>query len=144
MPKNVREISRPPLSERNPRDIRVLTVDDQAAFRRAARDVIAATPGFASVGEAETGEEGVEAVERLHPDLVLLDVRMPGIGGIEASRRITTTYPEIVVVLISIEDPAELEHAARASGAATLARKQQFCPSLLRHIWEEHGETWRN
>lgn len=144
MPKNVREISRPPLSERNPRDIRVLTVDDQAAFRRAARDVIAATSGFQSVGEAQSGEEAVEAVERLRPELVLLDVRMPGIGGIEASRRITANYPGIVVVLISIEDPAELEHAARTSGAATLARKQQFCPSLLRRIWEEHGETWRN
>ena len=59
-----------------------------------AEEVIAATPGFESVGEAESGEEGIAAVERLHPQLVLLDVRMPGIGGIETARRITTAHPE--------------------------------------------------
>jgi DNA-binding NarL/FixJ family response regulator len=141
MPKNVREMRRPPLSDRGQHDVGVLTVDDQAAFRRAAADVIAATSGFESVGEAQTGEEAVEAVERLHPELVLLDVRMRGIDGIEASRRITSSHPGTVVVLISIEDPAGLADAARASGAATLARKQDFGPALLRRIWEEHGQA---
>jgi len=61
--------------------IRVLTVDDQAMFRRVARDVIDATPGSGRIGKAAAGEEGLEAVERLRPDLVLLDVRMPGWTG---------------------------------------------------------------
>jgi DNA-binding NarL/FixJ family response regulator len=140
MPKNVREKSRPVLPGPGGRDVGVLTVDDQAVFRRVAGEVIAATSGFQSVGEAQTGEEAVEAVERLRPELVLLDVRMPGIGGIEASRRITSKHPDTIVVLISIEDPAELAHATRGSGAATLVSKHDFGPALLRRIWNEHGE----
>ncbi len=85
-------------------EVRVLTVDDQVVFRRAAQDVIAATPGFEPVGDAESGEDALGEVERLRPELVLLDVRMPGIGGVEAARRIAAAHPETVVVLISIED----------------------------------------
>jgi DNA-binding NarL/FixJ family response regulator len=120
--------------------VEVLTIDDQEVFRRVAEEVILATPGFESVGEADSGEEGVAAVERLRPHLVLLDVRMPGIGGIEASRRITTAYPDTVVVLISIEEPDEFSHAVRGSGAAALVRKQDFGPALLRSLWTMHGD----
>jgi DNA-binding NarL/FixJ family response regulator len=121
-------------------DVRVLTVDDQVVFRHAARDVIAATPGFESVGDAASGEEAVAAVERLHPELVLLDVRMPGIGGVETARRISETSPETVVVLISIEDSEEFAEDAQVCGAAALVRKQDFGPALLRKIWKAHGE----
>ena len=76
---------------------------------------------------------------RLRPDLVLLDVRMPGMGGIEAARRIRETYPGTVVVLITIEDSDEFAEDARASGAAALVRKQDFGPALLRSIWDAHG-----
>ncbi len=128
-------------TEPNREGVRVLTVDDQAVFRRVANDVIVATLGFEPIGEAGSGEEAVTAVERLRPDLVLLDVRMPGIGGIEAARRITSAHPDTVVVLISIEEPNEVEHAVRGSGAATLVRKQDFGPSLLRRLWAEHAGT---
>jgi DNA-binding NarL/FixJ family response regulator len=138
MPNDVRDKSHA-APERNQTAVRVLTVDDQAVFRHVARDVIAATSGFEAIGDAQSGEEALEAVARLHPELVLLDVRMPGIGGIEASRRITSANPDTVVVLISIEDPAEISHAVRASGAAALVRKQDFGPALLRRIWTEHG-----
>ena len=120
-------------------DVRVLTVDDQAVFRRVAHDVIVATLGFEPIGEAGSGEEAVEAVDRLRPDLVLLDVRMPGIGGIEAARRITSAHPDTVVVLVSIEEPDEVGHAVRGSGAATLVRKQDFGPALLRRVWAQHA-----
>jgi len=119
--------------------VRVLTVDDQVVFRDAARDVITATPGFEPVGDAESGEEAMAEVERLRPELVLLDVRMPGIGGIEAARRITAAHPETVVVLISIEDSYEFAQDVRACGAAALVRKQDFGPAVLRSIWEAHG-----
>jgi DNA-binding NarL/FixJ family response regulator len=119
--------------------VRVLTVDDQLPFRRAALDVISATRGFTAIGEARSGEEAVSAVARLRPDLVLLDVRMPGIGGIEAARRINEAHPDTVVVLISIEEPDEVEHAVSGSGAAALVRKQDFGPALLRRIWAEHA-----
>lgn len=120
-------------------EVRVLTVDDQVVFRHAARDVISATPGFEAVGDAESGEEAVAAVERLRPELVLLDVRMPGIGGIEAARRIHESSPETVVVLISIEDSEEFAEDAQVCGAAALVRKQEFGPALLRSIWKAHG-----
>jgi two-component system, NarL family, invasion response regulator UvrY len=120
-------------------EVRVLTVDDQVVFRNAACEVISATPGFESVGAVESGEEAMAAVERLRPELVLLDVRMPGCGGIEAARRITAAHPEVVVVLISIEDSEEFADDADASGAAALVRKQDFGPALLRRIWEAHG-----
>jgi len=119
--------------------VRVLTVDDQVVFRDAARDVITATPGFEPVGDAESGEQAMAEVERLRPELVLLDVRMPGIGGIEAARRITEAHPETVVVLISIEDSYEFAEDVHACGAAALVQKQEFGPAVLRSIWEAHG-----
>jgi two-component system, NarL family, invasion response regulator UvrY len=117
-------------------DVRVLTVDDQVVFRDAARDVINATPGFEPVGGVGSGEEAMAAVERLRPELVLLDVRMPGCGGVEAARRITAAHPETVIVLISME---EFSEDAQASGAAALVRKQDLGPAMLRRIWEAHG-----
>jgi DNA-binding NarL/FixJ family response regulator len=120
-------------------EVRVLTVDDQVVFREAARDVISATDGFESVGDAGTGEEALAAVERLRPDLVLLDVRMPGCGGLEAARRITAAHPEVVVVLISIEGSEEFSEDALTSGAVAFVRKQDFGPAVLRSIWEAHG-----
>ena len=119
-------------------DVRVLTVDDQALFRGVARDVIDATRGFASVGEAVNGEEGLEAVERLAPDLVLLDVRMPGISGIEVAQRIVAKHPEVVVVLISIEERIDIPSAGQLA-RVPLVRKQDFGPKLLRRLWKEHG-----
>ena len=122
-------------------DVRVLIVDDQVVFRRVAHDVITATPGFEPVGDAESGEDALAEVERLQPQLVLLDVRMPGIGGLETARRIAATHPRTVVVLISIEDPEQFAEDAIACGAAALLRKQDFGPALLRRVWEAHGSV---
>ena len=72
----------------------VLIVDDQMPFRVAARSVVGVTPGFEVVGEAKSGEEAVEQVAALHPELVLMDINMDGISGIEATRRITAAHPE--------------------------------------------------
>jgi two-component system, NarL family, invasion response regulator UvrY len=121
------------------REVGVLTVDDQPVFRAVARAVIAATPGFHFVGQANSGEEAVDALGHLHPDLVLVDVRMPGIGGVEAARRITADHPEIVVVLISIDGPGSVAAEASLCGAAELVRKQEFGPRMLRRLWDAHG-----
>jgi CheY-like chemotaxis protein len=114
-------------------------VDDQAVFRRIAEDVIAATDGFEAVGEAESGYEALEAVQRLAPDLVLLDVRMPGLDGIEVARRILASRADVVVVLISIDGLADLPSTAELGGAVPLVRKQDFAPRMLRRLWTEHG-----
>lgn len=119
--------------------VNVVTVDDQPFFRVAARDVIGATPGFESVGEACSGVEALELVGRLSPELVLVDVRMPGMDGIETTRRMKAAHPELVVVLISIEDLANVPAGAMASGAVALVQKQDFKPALLRQLWSEHG-----
>lgn len=119
-------------------DVRVLTVDDQEVFRRVAEDVIAATPGFTAVGEAASGEEALAAVARLDPQLVLLDVRMPGLDGVEVARRLAATHPETLVVLISMSEVADLPSAAQLS-RTPLIRKQDFGPRLLRQLWREHG-----
>ena len=117
--------------------VRVLTIDDQAIFRALAREVINATPGFASIGEAADGTSGIEEVARLRPDLVLLDLRMPGLGGIEVARRLTEMHPEVVVVLISIEERIDVPSAAQLD-MVPLVRKQDFGPRLLRRLWDEN------
>lgn len=121
--------------------VAVIAVDDQPFFLGVARDVVRATPGFRWAGEAPSGEGAIEAVDRLHPDLVLLDVRMPGIDGIEAARRICDEHPEVVVVLISVDDGESLEEAAAASGAVELVGKRHFGPAMLRSLWQRHGSA---
>ena len=120
-------------------DVRVLTVDDQAVFRAAARALIASTPGFAVAGEASSGPEGVEAVERLEPDLVLLDIRMPGDDGITTARRLTELRPATVVVLVSGHDLDDVRELAAESGAAEVVQKERLRPRLLKELWARHG-----
>ena len=128
----------PPSPRETAAPVRVLTVDDQAVFRGVARDVIDATPGFESVGEAASGDEALKAVNRLDPQLVLLDVRMPGLDGIEVARRLRASNPEVLVVLISIEESIDLPSAAQLADTVPLVRKQDFGPRLLRRLWREH------
>jgi two-component system invasion response regulator UvrY len=115
--------------------IRVLVVDDQWPFRRAARAVLGATSGFELVGEAESGEEAIELTSSLEPDLVLLDIHMPGIGGIEASRRIAGPREGVVTVLLSTYREDELPEEAHSCGAAAYVNKEDFEPRVLRALW---------
>ena len=113
-------------------------MDDSAPFRRAARAVVAATPGFVTIGEADSGEEALLAMEDLDPCLVLLDVTMGGIDGIETARRITAAYPRPTVVLVSVNDPARLPSEVETCGAAAFVDKRDFRPALLAELWATH------
>jgi DNA-binding NarL/FixJ family response regulator len=131
-----------PATQQRPRDTKtvgVVTVDDQEVFCAAAREIIDATPGFTALGEATSGSEGVRLVCDLDPELVLVDVRMPGMNGIEAARQMRDLHPRSVVVLISIDDSANIPSAAAESGAAALVRKQDFNRSLLSDLWSAYG-----
>jgi two-component system, NarL family, invasion response regulator UvrY len=115
--------------------VRVLTVDDQAVFRAAARDVIEATPGFDPIAEAASGAEALAMTESLRPDLILMDVRMPDMDGIETTRRLRDAGSDSPVVLISFEDSDDIDAVARGCGADATLRKQDFCPGALRRLW---------
>ncbi len=91
-----------------PPAVSVLVVDDQAPFRTAARLVVRATAGFEVIGEAKSGEEAVEAVARLNPQLVLMDINMEGMGGIAATKVIREEHKATNVILLSTYDEEDL------------------------------------
>jgi two-component system, NarL family, invasion response regulator UvrY len=117
----------------------VLVVDDQAPFRMAARAVLRRLEGFEFAGEASSGPEAIELVDRLHPALVLMDINMPEMNGIEATRQITAAHPDVVVILCSTYDAADLPPAASASGATAYVNKERLAADTLRRLWEERG-----
>ena len=115
--------------------IRVLVVDDSPPFREATRELIEDTPGFQWIGDADSGEEGVEQAARLAPDLVLMDVRMPGIGGIEAARRIAARGEPSMVILVTAADiPTDLVRET----VAEVLPKQRLNSASLRRAWQDH------
>ena len=116
--------------------VRVVIVDDQEPFRMAARDVIEVTGGFEVVGEAETGEESVELVKSLQPDLVLMDLNLPGIDGLEATKRIRAGAPgHVVVLMVSTYEADEFAPRAAEAGAAAYISKSDFGPDKLEEAW---------
>jgi two-component system invasion response regulator UvrY len=116
--------------------VRVLVVDDQLGFHDAAHAVIDATAGFEWIGGASCGEEGVELAARLRPNLVLMDVRMPGIGGVEAARQIASRGLRAIVVLLTAGPPPG---DGGPLCAVEVVPKERICGALLRRLWTEYG-----
>jgi DNA-binding NarL/FixJ family response regulator len=114
-------------------------VDDLEPFRSAARAVVQATPGFEVAGEVASGEELLDRARALRPDLVLMDVNLPGIGGVEAARRMHIDLPGAVVVLVSTRGTDEFESLVAESGAAAYIAKSLFSSRTLTAVWEAAG-----
>ena len=103
--------------------IRVVIADDQALFREGLRTLLSTRPDIEVVGEAGDGEEAVALVEKLHPHVVLMDLRMPKLDGIQATARIRDRHPQIpVLVLTTFDDDANLFGALRAGAAGYLLK----------------------
>ena len=120
--------------------MRVLIVDDQAPFRLAARAVVEATAGFEVAGEVESGEASLEAARELQPDLVLMDVNLPGMDGLEATRRILAAAngsQPVVILVLSTYEGSEYEQQSVAAGAASFIPKSEFSPDRLAAAWRE-------
>ncbi len=115
--------------------VRVLIVDDQEPFRLAARMVVEMTDGFEIAGESETGEAAVEMARELRPDLVLMDVNLPGINGLDATRQILEESKSIVILLLSTYEEAEYAPRAAECGAAAYIPKSIFGPDRLSEAW---------
>ncbi|MFC4333561.1 response regulator [Streptomyces andamanensis] len=116
--------------------IRVLLADDEALLRMAFRTVLGAQPDMEPVGGAADGEEAVRLARRLRPDVVLMDVRMPGTDGIEATRRIVRAAPDSRVLLLTTFDLDEYAFAGLRAGASGFLLKNAHPERLLAAVRE--------
>lgn len=118
-------------------DVRVLIVDDQMPFREASRMVVEMTDGFELVGEAENGEQAVELAIGLKPDLVLMDVQMPGIDGLEATRRMMELDDPPHVLVMSTHESGNYDQPALDAGAFRFLPKSSFGMDELEAVWAD-------
>lgn len=115
--------------------VRVVVVDDVSAFNAAMVSVVGETPGFEVVGIASSGEEALAVAAAVLPDLVLMDVNLPGIDGLEATRQLLSEDPARIVLLLSTYDEDAGEQFVAESGAAAYLHKAAFGPDRLEHAW---------
>ena len=119
----------------------MLVVDDQLPFRAVARTVVRIAQGYEVIGEAESGEQAVEMVGELSPDLVLMDINMPGINGIEAARQIKQIHPDTNVILLSTYKVTDLPVDALDCGAIGYIHKEDFDPDILDVVWNQRPNS---
>ncbi len=122
--------------------IRVLIADDHPVFRYGMRAILAAEPGTVLVGEATSGEEAVELTEGLDPDVILMDLNMPGVNGIEATRRILEKNPRMGILMLTMFEDDDSVFAAMRAGARGYLLKTADRDDVLRAVTAvTHGEA---
>lgn len=110
---------------------RTLLVDDDAGFRRRVREFLASEPTIEVIGEAADGKEAILKARELKPSVVLMDLRMPGTNGVDATRLIKDEMPQIKVIVLSLYDVDEYRQAAAASGASAYVLKKSLIKELI-------------
>ncbi|MDA3791676.1 MAG: response regulator transcription factor [Desulfobacula sp.] len=116
--------------------IRILIVDDDARFRQTLGKMVADNPDLEVIGEAENGEQAIRLAGNLNPDVVLMDIRMPGTSGLTATRLLTREMPDLRVIMISIFDEDEYRKAAFNAGAVSYIEKKSINGELIPAIKE--------
>ena len=130
------------MSDTSGQPIRVLLVDDHAVVRKGMRALLDREPGLEVVGEADDGEQAVRAADRLRPDVILMDLEMPGVGGIEATQRISASQPESRIVVLTSHAAEEDVFPALKAGAQGYLLKHSAPEEVLHAIRQAHrGET---
>jgi DNA-binding NarL/FixJ family response regulator len=112
-------------------ETKTLIVDDDAWLRRCVRDLLVSAPEVQIIGEAASGPEALDMVRELHPDLVLMDVRMPGSNGLKTTAQLKREMPQIQVIILTSYDLPEYRAAAQASGASGFVVKHTLPDTLL-------------
>ncbi len=118
--------------------VSVLAVDDSPRFLEAARAVVEAASGFSWAGGASSGRDALAAVDRDEPDIVLVDVNMPGMDGFELADELHRSHPQTLVALISAQHPDELPRPGGGAPTKKVLAKENLRPSWLRQTWREH------
>jgi CheY-like chemotaxis protein len=119
--------------------VRVLVIDDSAVFLSAVRAVLGSMADFESVGEATTGEEGVALAMELRPDMVLVDIFLPGIDGLETCRRLRSRQPAPEIVLCSAEEDPRLPHPELPCSGSPFLKKSAITARALRELWSNRA-----
>jgi DNA-binding NarL/FixJ family response regulator len=114
--------------------IRLLLVDDEARVRKGLRMCMAGEPDFDVIGEAEEGGAALSLASELHPDVVVLDLRMRGLDGLAAARELAVNEPSARVVILSLQDDSGTRREAIASGASAFVGKQEGIARLFEVI----------
>lgn len=118
------------------KSIRVLLVDDEPLVRCGLRMRLGSEPDFEVVGEASSGEEAIRLANELRPDVVLLDVRMPGMGGLRAAQALSMGGAHTQVVMLTLHDGISIRRQAQEAGACAFVGKQEGSERLVRVIRE--------
>ncbi len=116
--------------------VRVLLVDDHAMMRQGLRTMLESYPDVQVVGEACNGEEALATVERMHPTVVVMDINMPKLNGIEATARLKSRYPDLIIIGLSVNAEEENQEAMKRAGASRLITKEAAVEQLYAAIKE--------
>jgi DNA-binding NarL/FixJ family response regulator len=111
--------------------LRILVADDHELVRHGLRSMLEAQPGWTICGEATTAREAVDQARQYHPDIVVLDIHMPGMDGLQATREILTDNPKTEVLILTIDEGKEVMRAATEAGARGIVMKSDAARSLL-------------